>query len=258
MPLNPDAVGTETEAREARWTSKDSLLYALGVGAGASDPTGFELEFTTENSDGITQKALPTMAVVIAPSGAGIGRGPMDAIGTFDMAMLVHGEQSITLHQPVPVEGTAMIKGRVAAMYDKGKAGGGRARERGRRCDRRTVVDQPEFGVHPRRRWMGRRPRPERPAQRAAGSRPRSRRVVHDPHRPGPALPPERRPEPAALRPEVRRARRVPEADPPRPLHVRVHGPGALARGVRQRPDAVQGDSRPASRTRSCRATRST
>ncbi len=34
---------------------------------------------------------------------------------------------------------------------------------------------------------------------------------------------------------------RVPEADPPRPLHVRVHRPGALARGVRQRPDAVQG-----------------
>ena len=44
MPLNPDAVGTETEAREARWTSKDSLLYALGVGAGQTDPTGFELD----------------------------------------------------------------------------------------------------------------------------------------------------------------------------------------------------------------------
>jgi len=122
MPLNPDAVGSETEAREARWTSKDSLLYALGVGAGVSDPTGFALEFTTENSDGITQKALPTMPVVISPSGAAPGGGPMGAIGTFDMAMLVHGEQSITLHQPVPVEGTAMIKGRIAAMYDKGKA----------------------------------------------------------------------------------------------------------------------------------------
>jgi acyl dehydratase len=121
MPLNPDAVGTETEPAEARWTSKDSLLYALGVGAGASDPTGFELEFTTENSDGITQQALPTMPVVISAAGSG-GRNPMDAIGTFDYAMLVHGEQSITLHQPVPVEGTAMIKGRIAAMYDKGKA----------------------------------------------------------------------------------------------------------------------------------------
>jgi acyl dehydratase len=122
MPLNPDAVGTETEAAEARWTSKDSLLYALGVGAGATDPTGSELEFTTENSDGITQLALPTMPVVISAGSSG-GRNPMDAIGTFDYAMLVHGEQSITLHQPVPVEGTAIMKGRVAAMYDKGKAG---------------------------------------------------------------------------------------------------------------------------------------
>jgi acyl dehydratase len=122
MPLNPDAVGFETEPGEARWTSKDSLLYALGVGAGQSDPTGFELEFTTENSDGIQQKALPTMPVVIASAGAPGSKGPMDAIGTFDFAMLVHGEQAITLHQPIPVEGTATIKGRVAAMYDKGKA----------------------------------------------------------------------------------------------------------------------------------------
>ena len=52
MPLNPDAVGTVSEAAEATWSSKDSLLYALGVGAGQTDPTGFELEFTTENSEG--------------------------------------------------------------------------------------------------------------------------------------------------------------------------------------------------------------
>jgi acyl dehydratase len=119
MPLNPDAVGTTTEPSEARWTSKDSLLYALGVGAGATDPTGFELEFTTENSNGIEQKALPTMPVVIGGTG---GAGPMSVIGTFDWAMLVHGEQAITLHKPVPVAGTAMVTGKVAAMYDKGKA----------------------------------------------------------------------------------------------------------------------------------------
>jgi len=121
MPLNPDAVGTETEPAEARWTSKDSLLYALGVGAGMIDPTGFELEFTTENSEGIEQRALPTMPVVIAPSQP---KGPsaFEAIGEFNWAMLVHGEQSVTLHQPLPPEGTAMMKSRVAAMYDKGKA----------------------------------------------------------------------------------------------------------------------------------------
>ena len=64
MPINPDAVGTTSDPGEATWDSKDCLLYALGVGAGMTDPTGFELEFTTENSEGIDQKALPTMPVV--------------------------------------------------------------------------------------------------------------------------------------------------------------------------------------------------
>jgi len=121
MPLNPDAVGTTTDTAEATWTSKDSLLYALGVGAGQTDPTGFELEFTTENSQNVTQKAFPTMPVVISPKEAA-DAGPMSAIGTFNWANLVHGEQSVTLHKPMPVEGSAMIQGKVVAMYDKGKA----------------------------------------------------------------------------------------------------------------------------------------
>jgi acyl dehydratase len=120
MPLNPDAVGTVTEPAEAAWSSKDSLLYALGVGAGATDPTGFELEFTTENSTDIEQRALPTMPVVINASGG--GGNVMAAIGTFNWAMLVHGEQSVTLHKPLPVSGKARMQGKVAAMYDKGKA----------------------------------------------------------------------------------------------------------------------------------------
>jgi acyl dehydratase len=125
MPLNPDAVGTTSDPAEATWTSTDSLLYALGVGAGASDPTGFELEFTTENSADVKQQAIPTMPVVIGPKGGGGGSGGGNAfskIGTFDWAMLVHGEQSVTLHQPLPPEGTAMMVNKVAAMYDKGKA----------------------------------------------------------------------------------------------------------------------------------------
>ena len=50
MPINTDALGTTSEPRKRSWTSKDALLYALGVGAGMDDPTGAELEFTTENS----------------------------------------------------------------------------------------------------------------------------------------------------------------------------------------------------------------
>jgi len=115
MPLNPDAVGTVGPENTVSWTSKDSLLYALGVGAGATDPTGFELEFTTENTRDTPQRAFPTMGVVLG------GGGGVD-FGDFNLAALLHGEQSITLHQTIPAEGSGVGCGRVAAMYDKGKA----------------------------------------------------------------------------------------------------------------------------------------
>ena len=53
MPMNLDAVGAVSHPGRNSWTSKDALLYALGVGAGQTDPTGFELEFTTENSQNV-------------------------------------------------------------------------------------------------------------------------------------------------------------------------------------------------------------
>lgn len=119
MPINPDAVGAESEPRESSWGSKDCLLYALGVGAGASDPTGFELEFTTENSAGITQLTLPTMAVVLGASGPD---SPLKKLGDVNFAKMVHGEQGITLHKPLPVEATVRASSKVSAIYDKGKA----------------------------------------------------------------------------------------------------------------------------------------
>ncbi len=112
MPINPDAVGTVADPVEVSWTSKDCLLYAVGVGAGTD-----ELAFTTENSTGIEQQVLPTFAVIV-----GIGGAAMTAIGTFNWAMLVHGEQAIELHRPIPVDGRISVTSKVAAIWDKGSA----------------------------------------------------------------------------------------------------------------------------------------
>ena len=112
MPLNPDAVGTTSDPVEISWTSKDTLLYAVGVGAGTK-----ELPFTTENTKDTPQRVLPTYPVVL-----GGGGSAMSKIGTFNPAMLVHGQQSVTLHRELPAEGKAISTGKVAAMYDKGKA----------------------------------------------------------------------------------------------------------------------------------------
>ncbi len=113
MPLNPDAVGSTGEPVEVSWTSKDCLLYAVGIGAGTD-----ELAFTTENTNDVEQLVFPTFPVVI-----GWGQGsPLGAIGSFNPALLVHGQQAVTLHRPIPVEGTARLQSEVVAMYDKGKA----------------------------------------------------------------------------------------------------------------------------------------
>jgi acyl dehydratase len=115
MPINPDAVGYTSEPGEGSWNSKDCLLYALGVGAGVADPTGFELEFTTENSQDVPQKVLPTFPVVVPGGGGAFGK-----IGDFNPAMLVHGEQSVELHASLPVEGTVESVTTITGVYDKG------------------------------------------------------------------------------------------------------------------------------------------
>ena len=110
-------MGVTSEPFERSWEHKDALLYALGVGAGALDPTGFELEFTTENSDGVTQRVLPTFTTIVGQGGGAV------SLGDYDPAMLVHGEQSIRLHGELPVGGHDLDHDTVAGMYDKGAAG---------------------------------------------------------------------------------------------------------------------------------------
>src|SRR5215469_4318589 len=113
MPLDHSLVGVPGEPQERSWTSKDALLYAIGVGAGLGDPLA-ELEFTTENSEGVRQQVLPTYAVLVAQARTG------GSLGDFDRAMLVHAEQAFELHRPLPVEGTVRTVATVTGIYDKG------------------------------------------------------------------------------------------------------------------------------------------
>jgi acyl dehydratase len=115
MPINPDAVGARSEPARRTWTSKDSLIYAVGVGAGAQDPLD-ELQFTTENSQDVTQRALPTMPVVLGAGAPGV----FGALGTFNPVMLVHGEESVTLARELPPEGELESVTEIAGIYDKG------------------------------------------------------------------------------------------------------------------------------------------
>ena len=106
MSIDPSKVGLEGEPRDRAWDSKDCLLYAVGVGCGTD-----ELEFATEKD----QKVLPTFAVIIGGGGV-----PLNKIGDFNFAMLVHGEQAIYFEKPIPTEGIITSQGKIVEIWDKG------------------------------------------------------------------------------------------------------------------------------------------
>ena len=120
MPVNLEAIGSKGTPRTWAWDSKDALLYALGVGCGVADPVGAELEFTTENTMGVDQKVLPTFCVLAGFNAEG-GKSAMANAGTYDPRMLVHGEQGIRLHRPIPVSGEISLTDEITGIYDKGK-----------------------------------------------------------------------------------------------------------------------------------------
>ncbi len=116
MAINPDAVGAKSAAGRCSWTSKDAILYALGVGAGTLDPVTDELQFTTENSHEVEQKVLPTMAVILGGSDDVLTR-----VGEIDWTMLLHAQQGVVLHREIPVEGTLEAVSEIVGIYDRGR-----------------------------------------------------------------------------------------------------------------------------------------
>jgi acyl dehydratase len=114
VPIDPDRVGAATDPHEVTWTSRDSLIYALGVGVGADVD---DLAYSTDNTAGVDQRALPTMPVVLTRDARAL-----KLVGDIDWARLVHAEQQVTLAAPLPVEGRATAVSRVESIYDKGRA----------------------------------------------------------------------------------------------------------------------------------------
>jgi acyl dehydratase len=110
-PISSDLAGLTFDPVEFSWVAKDVMLYAVGVGA---KPDG-ELEFVYE---GKGPKVLPTFAVIPGM----FSMGGLVSNVEINLMMLLHGEQSITLHRELPPEAKVKITGRVAEVYDKGKA----------------------------------------------------------------------------------------------------------------------------------------
>src|SRR5437660_1648580 len=98
QPISSGLVGMSFEPVPFSWDAKDVMLYAVGVGV---KPEG-ELEFVYE---GKGPKVLPTYAVIPGM----FSMGGLVSNVDINLAMLLHGEQSITLHREIPPEGKVQV-----------------------------------------------------------------------------------------------------------------------------------------------------
>jgi len=101
---------------EVELTERDSMLYALGVGVGTDPTDPVALQFAYE--DGLA--AMPSMAVVLAHPGFWV-KNPDTGI---DWVKVLHGEQMMEIHRPLPTSGQLIGRSRVTEIYDKGAAKG--------------------------------------------------------------------------------------------------------------------------------------
>ncbi|MDO8704393.1 MAG: MaoC/PaaZ C-terminal domain-containing protein [Sulfuricaulis sp.] len=99
------------------YTSKDTILYALGLGVGADPLDPHQLRFTYEKD----LLALPTMTAVIASPGSWMRDRTELGI---DFLKLVHGEQSVTMHATLPPAATLIGRSQVVRIVDKGEGKG--------------------------------------------------------------------------------------------------------------------------------------
>lgn len=119
MTINDDLVGRRLPSARGSWDSRDTRLYALAVGAGGDAPER-ELQFTTENTAGVTQRVLPTFGVI---EGCRVGVGALlEELDGVDLSRMLHGTQQLEQHRELPAAAQVITSGHITAVWDKGKA----------------------------------------------------------------------------------------------------------------------------------------
>ncbi|CAN7473431.1 MaoC/PaaZ C-terminal domain-containing protein [Variovorax sp. LjRoot290] len=111
-----------------RYSERDTMLYALGLGYGHDPMDRGALRFVYEKE----LQAVPTMAAVMGSPGIW-WRDPKTGA---DAVKLVHGEQDVRLLRPLPAKGCVIARNRVVSLTDKGVGKGAVA------VVLRTLVDE--------------------------------------------------------------------------------------------------------------------
>lgn len=108
----PEILSIRSEPVITSYTDKDTILYALSLGLGANPLDSDELSFVYEKG----LRTAPTMSAIIAR-----GAEKILVEGEVDLTMLLHGEQRLRVHRPLPPEGCVATRARCLGVVDKGR-----------------------------------------------------------------------------------------------------------------------------------------
>jgi acyl dehydratase len=100
-----------------RLSPRDAVFYALSVGFGQDPLDPRQLDFVDAHR---RLRAVPTQSVVLAHPGFWMA----DPKTGVDAVRVVHGEQRIAMHRPLPVEGEVIGRTRITGLVDKGPGRG--------------------------------------------------------------------------------------------------------------------------------------
>lgn len=92
------------------YSDRESMLYALSIGMGKDPLASNELDYVFERNP---LKTVPTMASVLAPI-------PLLKDCGYDYTKVLHAEQHLVLHRPLPQDSELIADARVIEAYDKG------------------------------------------------------------------------------------------------------------------------------------------
>lgn len=107
--LDFSIVGKKNPEKVFNYNSKDVILYAVGIGAQAS-----ELPFIYEGvSKGL--KVFPSFATIVR-------HVAFPRLGNISFPKFIHGEELVRVHKPFSPQGQITCFSEVTSIYDKGKA----------------------------------------------------------------------------------------------------------------------------------------
>ena len=114
MAINYDEI-MQLKASDLHFSyrERETMLYALGIGFGRDPLNEAELPFVYENG----LRTVPTLSTVVSWGSAIIGKSGINYL------YVLHGEQRLTVHRPMPVAAEILADERITGAFDKGEKG---------------------------------------------------------------------------------------------------------------------------------------